>query len=50
VGLGLMMGPPTVVRSMEGLGGCQALIKWKISVLLCSMTRLVLIRIFDIML
>jgi len=50
MGLGLMMGPPTVVRSMEGLGGCRALVKWKISVLLCSMTRPVSIRIFNIML
>jgi len=50
MGLGLMIGPHTVVRSMERLGGCRALVKWKISVLLCSMTRPALIRIFDIML
>jgi len=50
MGLGLIMGPPTDVRSMEELGGCWALVKWKISVLLCSMMRPVSIRIFDMML
>jgi len=50
MGLGLIMGPPTDVRSIEGLGGCRALVKWKISVLLCSMTRPALIRIFDMIL
>jgi len=44
------MGPPTDVRSMDGLGGCWALVKWKISVLLCSITRLASMRIFDIIL
>jgi len=50
MGFGLIMGFPTDVRSIEGLGGYRALVKWKISVLLCSITRLALIRIFDIML
>jgi len=48
--LGLIMGPLTNIRSMKGLGGYQALMKWKILVLLCSMTRPASIRIFDIML
>ena len=50
MGLELMIEPPTVVRSIEGLRECQALVKWKISVLLYSMTRLASIRIFNIML
>jgi len=50
MGLGLIMGSPTDVRLIEGLGGCQALVKWKISVLLCSMTRPALMRIFNMML
>ena len=40
----------TVVRSIEGLEGCQDLIKWKTSDLLCSMTKLVSKRIFDMIL
>jgi len=44
------VGPPTDVRLMEGLGECWALVKWKISVLLYSITRPASIRIFDIML
>jgi len=50
MGFGLIIGPPTDVRSMKRLRGCWALVKWKISVLLCSITRLASIRIFDIML
>ena len=50
MGLGEMIGPSTNVRSIERLGRCQALVKWKSSVLLCSMMRPVSRRIFDIIL
>jgi len=50
MGLGEMTELPTDDRLMEGLGGWWALVKWKSSVLLCSMTRPASIRIFDMML
>ena len=50
MGLGEMTGPPTNDRSIEGLGGWRALVKWKSSVLLCSMTRPALMRILDMIL
>jgi len=37
-------------RSIEGLGGCRALMKWKSLVLLYSITRPALRRILDIIL
>ena len=48
--LGEMTGPLTDDRLIEGLGGWWTLIKWKSSVLLCSIMRPALIRIFDMML
>ena len=39
MGLGEIIGLPMKERSMEGLGGCQALMKWKSLVLLCSIMR-----------
>ena len=50
MGLGEMTESPTDDRLMEGLGGWRALVKWKSSVLLCSMTRPASMRIFDMML
>ena len=50
MGLGEITGPPTNDRLIEGLGGWQALVKWKSSVLLCSMMRPALMRILDIIL
>ena len=50
MGLGEMTGPPTDNRSIEELEECQALVKWKSSVLLCSIMRPALIRILDIIL
>ena len=50
MGLGEMTGPSTNDRSIEGLGGWRALVKWKSSVLLCSMTRPASMRILDIIL
>jgi len=50
MGLGEMTESPTNDRLMERLERWRALIKWKSLVLLCSMTRPVLIRIFDMML
>jgi len=50
MGLGEIIGPPTEDRSIGGLGGWQALVKWKSSVLLCSITRPALMRILDIIL
>jgi len=50
IGLEEMTEPLTNNRSIEGLGGYQALVKWKSSVLLYSITRPALRRILDIML
>ena len=50
MGLGEMTGSPTDDRSIEGFGGWRALVKWKSSVLLCSMTRPASMRVLDIIL
>jgi len=50
MGLGEITGPPTDDRSIERLGGWRALVKWKSSALLCSMTRPASMRIFEIIL
>ena len=50
MGLGEITGPSTNDRSIEGLGGWHALVKWKSSVLLCSMMRPASMRILDIIL
>jgi len=50
MGLEEITGPLTNNRSIEGLGGYQALVKWKSLVLLCFITRPALRRILDIIL
>jgi len=47
MGLGEITGPPTDDRSIEGLGGWHALVKWKSSVLLCSMKERISVGIFS---